>query len=163
MPNLHTADSLSDALAAAVRSSPGNDDTEGAALQAVAKAAQAAETLRGIVELDKVNTWVAANPFFRSQFVSGYHPDVVESYPNVFGTMARTNPRAAWHAAEAVRLAAEDHLPGGDLYHHADGSTGPDLAQKFMVCPDPSAVGLLLPRQMQRRREQRKRPEVAFL
>eukprot|EP00434_Breviolum_minutum_P001199 symbB.v1.2.001050.t1/scaffold33.1/size517934/2 len=57
------------------------------------------------------------------------------------GMLAKTNPIAAWHAAEAVRMAAEDSLPGGDLYHHADGSRGPDLAQRFMS----SSMPIMLP------------------
>ena len=55
---------------------------------------------------------------------------------------AKTNPLAAWHAAEAVRVAAEDSLPGGDLY---DGSRGPDLAAQFMSSSSMPPPALLLP------------------
>ncbi|CAK9073197.1 unnamed protein product [Durusdinium trenchii] len=130
MPNLDVADQLSDVLRDA-QSMPATSPKV-AALQAVAKATQAAEDFRGVQEYQKVNTWVAANPFFRPSFVSGHQSAVIDSPPEAMGMLARTNPIAAWHAAEAVRLAAEDSLPGGDLYHHADGSRGPDVAQKFM-------------------------------
>ena len=130
MPNLDPDDQLSDVLRQAASETSGNPKV--AALQAVAQVTQAAEHLRGVQEYDKVNTWVAANPFFRPSFVSGHESAVIESPPDVMGMLAKTNPIAAWHAAEAVRMAAEDSLPGGDLYHHADGSRGPDLAQRFM-------------------------------
>ena len=44
----------------------------------------------------------------RPQFVSSYNPDVVDSPPGVFDALASVDPKAAWHAAEAVRIAAED-------------------------------------------------------
>lgn len=132
MPNLDMDDQLSDALKAVASPSQSALSPKVAALQAVAKATQAAEDLKGVQEYEKVNTWVAANPFFRPSYVSGHESAVIDSPPDVMGMLAKTNPLAAWHAAEAVRIAAEDSLPGGDLYHHADGSRGPDLAQKFM-------------------------------
>ncbi|OLP97506.1 Trimethylguanosine synthase [Symbiodinium microadriaticum] len=119
-------------------------DPKVAALQAVAKAAQAAEELRGVQEYQKVNDWVAANPFYRPYFVSGVQPAVIESPPGVMGILARTNPLAAWHAAETVRMAAEDFLPGGDLYHLRD--RGPALAEQFMSSASlPPEAALIFP------------------
>lgn len=90
----------------------------------------------GVREYQKVNDWVAANPFFRPSFVSGalhvasickpckmlnrgHESAVIDSPPDVgsqamhcaklqvMGMLAKSNPVAAWHAAEAVRMAAE--------------------------------------------------------
>ncbi|CAJ1402564.1 unnamed protein product [Effrenium voratum] len=143
MPSLDVDDQLSDVLKQASQLED-LTDPKVAALQAVAQASQAAEELRGVQEYQRVNDWVAANPYFRPSFVSGHHPAVIESPPDVMGMLVRTNPLAAWHAAEAVRMAAEDYLPGGDLYHHADGSKGPDLALKFMSssCMPPCVLPL---------------------
>mmetsp|Transcript_53923 Transcript_53923/g.126479 ORF Transcript_53923/g.126479 Transcript_53923/m.126479 type:complete len:169 (+) Transcript_53923:53-559(+) len=143
MPNLNTEDQLSQVLKDAAQ--PADSlDPKVAALQAVAKAAQAAEELRGVQEYQKVNDWVAANPFYRPHFVSGVHPAVIESPPGVMGMLARTNPLAAWHAAETVRMAAEDFLPGGDLYHLRD--KGPALADQFMSSASlPPEAALILP------------------
>ena len=89
----------------------------------------------GVREYQKVNDWAAANPFFRPSFVSGalhaglgsaclsqgHESAVIDSPPDVrgqgpsdsfaqlqvMGMLAKSNPVAAWHAAEAVRMAAE--------------------------------------------------------